>query len=81
MSPDDYDSLADSAVLIKDSLLKHSAPLVKPTRRNKKCGKIFIKLPKDAKKARSQGKVAFNSFKLLNYPLEGDIHETYRGSR
>ena len=34
MSPDDYNSLADSAVLIKDFLLKHSAPLVKPTHKN-----------------------------------------------
>ena len=60
--------LADSAVLLKDFLLKHSAPLVKPTRKNKKCGKVFIKLPEDV----------FNSWKLLNYPLEG---ETYRASR
>ena len=36
MSQDDYNRLADSAVLIKDFLLKHSAPLVKPTRKNKK---------------------------------------------
>ena len=32
------------------------------------------------KKARSRGNVAFNSWKLLNYKLEGDIHETYRAS-
>ena len=81
MSPDDYNRLADSAVLIKDFLLKHSAPLVKPTRKNKKCGKVFIKLPEDVKKARSRGNIAFNSWKLLNYPLEGNIHETYRASR
>ena len=81
MSPDDYNRLADSAALIKDFLLKHSAPLVKPTHKNKKCGKVFIKLPEDIKKARSQGNAAFNSWKLLNYPLEGDIHETYRASR
>ena len=81
MSPDDYNSLADSALLMKDFLLKHSVPLVKPTRKNKKCGKVFIKLPDDVKKAWSQGNVAFNSWKLLNYPLEGDIHETYRASR
>ena len=47
MSPDDYNSLADSAVLVKDFLLKHSAPLLKPTHKNKKCGKVFIKLPED----------------------------------
>ena len=81
MSPDDYNHLADSAVLIKDFLLKHSAPLVKPTRKNKKCGKVFIKLPENVKKARSRGNIAFNSWKLLNYPLEVDIHETYRASR
>ena len=27
------------------------------------------------------GQCCFNSWKLLNYPLEGDIHETYRASR
>ena len=79
---DDYNNLADPAVLIEDFLLKHSAPLVKPTRKNKKCGKVFIKLPVDVKKARPRDNVAFNSWKLLNYPpLESDIHETYRASR
>ena len=53
---------------------------MKPTRKNKKCGRVFIKFPEDVKKARSRGNVAFNSWKLLNYPLEGDIHETYRAS-
>ena len=38
MIPDDYNRLADFAVLIKDFLLKHSATLVKPTCKNKKCG-------------------------------------------
>ena len=57
MSLDDYNRLADSAVLIKDFLLKHSAPLVKPTRKNKKCGKVFIKLPEAVKKAWSRGNV------------------------
>ena len=41
MSPNDYNSLTDSAVLIKDFLLKHSALLVKPTRKSKICGKVF----------------------------------------
>ena len=48
---------------------------MKPTRKNKKCSKVFIKL--------SEGLSAilpFTSWKLLNYPLEGDIHETYRAS-
>ena len=75
MSSDDYNRLADSAVLPK-TFLKHSAPLMKPTRKNKKCDKVFIKLPEDVKKARSQGNIAFTSWKLLNYLLEGDIHET-----
>ena len=76
MSPDGYKSLADSAVLIKDFLLRHSAPLVKPICKNKKCGKVFIKFPEDVKKARSPGNAAFNSWKLLNHPLEGNIHKT-----
>ena len=59
--PDDYNRFADSAVLIKDFLLKYSAPHVKPTRKNKKSGKVFIKLSEDVKKARSRGNVAFNS--------------------
>ena len=42
---------------------------------------LNIKLPEDVKKGRSRGNVAFSSWKLLNYPLEGDIHETYRASR
>ena len=54
---------------------------MKPTRKNKKCGKVFIKFPEDVKKVRSLGKVAFNSWKLLDHPLKGDIHETYRTSR
>ena len=54
---------------------------MKPTRKNKKCGKVFIKFPDDAKKARSQGKFDFNSWKLLDCPLEGDTYETYRASR
>ena len=41
MSPDDYNSLTDSAVLIKHFLLKHSVPLVKPTRKNKKFCAFF----------------------------------------
>ena len=50
MSPDDYNRLADSAVLIKDVLLKHSAPLVKPTCKNKKFGKVYINFPRMLKK-------------------------------
>ena len=61
MSLDDHNSLADSAVKMK----------------NKKCGGVFIEFAKDVRKARSQGKVAFYSWKLLEYLLEGEIHETY----
>ena len=66
MSPDDYNNLTDSAVFIEEFLLKHSSPLVKPTRKNKKRGQVSTKLPEDIKKARSQGKIVFNSWKLLN---------------
>ena len=53
MSPDDYNLLGGSAVLIKDFLLKHSAPLVKPTRENKKCGilvRYLLNFPRMLKK-------------------------------
>ena len=51
MSPDDYNRLTDSAVLIKDCLLKHSAPLVKPTRkRTKNVVRYLLNFPKMLKK-------------------------------
>ena len=43
--------------------------------------RYFFKLPDDVKSARLQGKDAFDSWKQLNFPLEGDVHETYRTTR
>ena len=45
---------------------------------NKISKKVFFRLPDDVKSARLQGKDAFDSWKQLNFPLEGDVHETYR---
>ena len=85
----DYHSLANSAEQIKNFMLKHSSPLppppppplVTPVRNNKISKKVFFRLPDDVKSARSQGKDAFDSWKQLNFPLEGDVHETYRPTR
>ena len=74
-------NLADSAKQIKNFMLKHSAPLVTPVRNNKISKKVFFRLPDDVKSARLQGKDAFDSWKQLNFPLEGDVHETYRATR
>ena len=77
----DYNSLANSAEQIKNFMLKHSAPLVTPVRNNKIIKKVFFRLPDDVKSARLQRKDAFDSWKQLNFPLEGDVHETYRATR
>ena len=37
-----------------------------------------IKLPKEVKVARYHGKVAFNDWKQLDFPLDGDAHDIYR---
>ena len=51
-----------------------------PVRNNKFSKKVFFRLPDDVKSARSQGKYAFDSWKQLNFPLEGVVHETYRAT-
>ena len=77
----DYNGLANSAEQIKNFMLKHSAPLVTPVRNNKSSKKVYFRLPDDLKSARLQGKDAYDSWKQLNFPLEGDVHETYRATR
>ena len=52
-----------------------------PVRNNKISKKVFFRLPDDVKSVRLQGKDAFDSWKQLNFPLEGDVHETYRATR
>ena len=76
-----YNSLANSAEQIKNFMLKQSAPLVTPVRNNKSSKKVYFRLPDDVKSARLQGKDAYDSWKQLNFPLEGDVHETYRATR
>ena len=77
----DYNSLANSTEQIKNFMLKHSAPLVTPVRNNKSSKKVYFRLPDDVKSARLQGKDAYDSWKRLNFPREGDVHETYRATR
>ena len=77
----DYNSLANSAEQIKNFMLKHSAPLVTPVRNNKINKKVFFRLTDHVKSARLHGKDAFDSWKQLNFPLEGDVHETYHATR
>ena len=52
-----------------------------PVRNNKISKKVFFRLHDDVKSARLQGKDAFGSWKQLNFPLEGDVHETYHATR
>ena len=77
----DYNSLANSAEQIKNFMLNHSAPLVTPVRNNKNSKKVYFRLPDDVKSARLKGKDVYDSWKQLNFPLEGDVHETYRATR
>ena len=77
----DYNSLTNSAEQIKNFMLKHSPPLVTPGRNNKISKKVFFRLPDDVNSGMLQGKDAFDSWKQLNFPLEDDVHETYRATR
>ena len=52
-----------------------------PVRNNSITKKVFFGLPDDVKNARLQGKDAFDSWRQLNFPHEGDVHETYRATR
>ena len=51
---------------------------IRKTNSNKR---VYLKLPDDVKIARSLGKAAFNSWKQLDFPLEGTAHDTYRFKR
>ena len=77
----DHNSLANSAEQIKNFMLKHSAPLVTPVCNNKSSKKVYFRLADDVKSVRLQGKDAYDSWNQLNFPLEGDVHETYRATR
>ena len=65
----------DSAETITNLLLQNSVSLANKT--NTK-NKSFVRLPEEVKVARYHGKVAFDDWKQLNFPLEGDAHDIYR---
>ena len=77
----DYGSLANSAEKIKNLILKHSVPLIRPFNSKKNSKKVFFRLPEDVKLARSHGSIAFESLKKSTFSLEGEVHGTYRTTR
>ena len=63
LSLEDYNSLANSDEKIKNQILKHSDPLIRPLNSKKNSMKVFYRFPDDVKLTRSHGKVAFDSRK------------------
>ena len=77
MSIVEPDNLTNSTENLTKTLLQHSHPLAKSVRKTKNNKRVYLKLPDDVKFALSQGKAAFNSWKQLEFPLEGIAHDTY----
>ena len=71
----------DSAETITNLLLQNSVSLAKKNFKTNKKNKGFVRLPEEVKVARYHGKVAFDDWKQLNFPLEGDAHDIYRAKR
>ena len=77
----EYLDSTDSAETITNLLLQNSASLAKKNCKTNKKNKSFVRLPEEVKTARYHGKVAFDDWKQLNFPLEGDAHDIYRAKR
>ena len=77
----DYLDSNDSAETITNLLLQNSVSLAKKNCKTNKKNKSFVRLPEEDKVARYHGKVAFDDWKQLNFPLEGDAHDIYRAKR
>ena len=80
-------SFTDSAAAIDkitELLTGHSHPLadtrLKPCKKKNKCG-FYVKLPADIKRARSECKAAFDSWKDNEYPSDNEIHNVYHSKR
>ena len=71
----------DSAETITNLLLQNTVSLAKKNCKTNKKNKSFVRLPEYVKVARYYGKVAFDDWKQLNFPLEGDAHDIYRAKR
>ena len=68
----------DSAETVANLLLQNSVSLAKKSCKTNKRNKSFVRLPEEVKVAQYHGKVAFDDWKQLNFPLEGDAHDIYR---
>ena len=71
----------DSAETMTNLLFQNSVSLAKKNFKTNKKNKSFVRLPEEVKVARYHGKVAFDDWKQLNFPLEGDAHDIYRAKR
>ena len=71
----------DSAETITNLLWQNSVSFAKKNCKTNKKNKSFVRLPEEVKVARHHGKVAFDDWKQLNFPLEGDAHDIYRAKR
>ena len=77
----EYSDSNDSADTITNLLLQNSvSPAEKNCKTNKK-NKSFVRLPEKVKVAPYHGKVPFDDWKQLNFPLEGDAHDMYHAQR
>ena len=65
----------DSAETITNLLLQKSVSLAKRNFKINKKNKGFVRLPEEVKVARYYGKAAFDDWKQLYFPLEGDAHD------
>ena len=77
----EYLDSSDSAETITNLLLQNSISLAKKNCKTIRKNKSFVRLPEEVKVARYHGKVAFDDWKQLNFPLEGDAHEVYHAKR
>ena len=68
---------------ITNLLLKHSYFLSSPgsNRNRKRKHRVYVRLPDDAKVARSQCKIAFDFWKQDQFPVNSIVHDNYRPKR
>ena len=71
----------DSPETVSNLLLQNSVSLAKRNCKTNKRNTSFVRLPEEVKVAQYHGKVAFDDWKQLNFPLEGDAHDIYRAKR
>ena len=77
----EYLDASDFAETIINLLLQNSVSLAEKNCKTNKKNKSFVRLPEEVKVARYHSKVAFDDWKQLNFPLEGDVHYIYRAKR